>query len=110
MPMRSMLAGGRVHAAPADPAGGGGGAGGGDIIPASPPTSPTARRASADDMMVLSKVKIFSAAMKDHGECCCYLTECIYSSVLESQLPHEIVNLLFTTTTLNIKLTVLWRS
>jgi len=74
-----MLAGGRVHAAPADSAGGaadtagGGGAapspGGGDITHASPPPSPSERRPSTDEnLMVLSKVKIFSAAMKDHGE------------------------------------------
>jgi len=39
-----------------------------------------------------------------------YLTECIYSLVLESQLTHKIVNLLFTITNSNIKLTVLWGS
>ena len=39
-----------------------------------------------------------------------HLTECIYQLVLESQLPHKIVNLLFTITSCNIKLTVLWGS
>ena len=34
------------------------------------------------------------------------LTECRYQLVLESQLPHKFVNLLFT----NTKLTVLWGS
>ena len=38
------------------------------------------------------------------------LTECIYSLVLESQRPHKIVNLLFTITNEDIKLTVLWGS
>jgi len=36
--------------------------------------------------------------------------ECIHQLVLESQLPHEIVNLLFTIPNHNIKLTVLWGS
>ena len=39
-----------------------------------------------------------------------YLTECIYQLVLESQLPHKIVNMLFTITYQMIKLTVLWGS
>ena len=39
-----------------------------------------------------------------------YLTECIDQLVLESQLSHEFVNLLFTNTDLNIQLTVLWGS
>ena len=39
-----------------------------------------------------------------------YLTKCIYQLVLESQHPHKIVNLLFTITNSNIKLTVLWGS
>ena len=37
-----------------------------------------------------------------------YLTECIYQLVLESQLPHKLVNLLFTITYQNIKLMVSW--
>ena len=37
-----------------------------------------------------------------------YLTKCIFQLVLESQLPHTIVKILFTITTRNIKLTVLW--
>ena len=39
-----------------------------------------------------------------------YLTDCIYSLVSESQPPHKIVNVLLTTTSRNIKLTVLWES
>ena len=39
-----------------------------------------------------------------------YLTESIYQLVLESQLPHKIVDLLCTETNQNIKLTVLWGS
>ena len=39
-----------------------------------------------------------------------YLTDCIYELVLESQLPHRIVNLLFTITNQNIQLTILWGS
>ena len=38
------------------------------------------------------------------------LTECINQMVLESQLPHKIVNLLFIITNKNSKLTVLWGS
>ena len=38
-----------------------------------------------------------------------YLTQCVYLLVLESQLPHKIVNLLSTITDQYIKLTVLWR-
>ena len=34
--------------------------------------------------------------------------ECVYQLVLESQLPHKIVNLLFTITYQNNKLTILW--
>ena len=34
-----------------------------------------------------------------------YLTECIYQLVLESQVPHKTVNLLFTIPNENIKLT-----
>ena len=37
-----------------------------------------------------------------------YLTESLYQLVLESQLPHKIVNLLLTITNQNIKSTVLW--
>ena len=36
-----------------------------------------------------------------------HLAECVYSSVLESRLPHKIVDLLFTITIQNVKLTVL---
>jgi len=39
-----------------------------------------------------------------------YLTECIYQLVLESQLLHEIVELLFTIADSNNKLTFLWES
>jgi hypothetical protein len=39
-----------------------------------------------------------------------YLTECTSASIFESQLPHKIVNLLFTPTIQNIQLTVLWGS
>ena len=39
-----------------------------------------------------------------------YLTECIYWLALESQPPHKIVNLLFTITGENVKLTILWGS
>jgi hypothetical protein len=39
-----------------------------------------------------------------------YLTECDYQLVLESQLPHKIVNLLFKIAYKSIKLTVLWKS
>jgi hypothetical protein len=39
-----------------------------------------------------------------------HLTICIYSLVLESQLPHIIVNLLCTMTENDIKLAVLWWS
>ena len=35
-----------------------------------------------------------------------YLTECIHSLVLESQLPHKIVNLSFTISDIKIKLTI----
>ena len=35
-----------------------------------------------------------------------HLTECFNFMVLESQLPHQIVNLLFTGNELNIKLTI----
>ena len=37
-----------------------------------------------------------------------YLAECVHQEYLESQLPHQIVNLLFNITYQNIKLTVLW--
>ena len=37
-----------------------------------------------------------------------YLTLCIYQLLLESQLPPKIVNLLFTITHQNAKLTILW--
>ena len=37
-----------------------------------------------------------------------YLTQCIDQMVSESQLPHKIVNLLFTIINQNIKLTILW--
>ena len=37
-----------------------------------------------------------------------YLTECINQMVLESQLHHKIVHLLFTTTNQNDKSTVFW--
>ena len=39
-----------------------------------------------------------------------HLTECVNSLVLESHLPHKIVNLSFTIAYQNIKLTVLWGS
>ena len=39
-----------------------------------------------------------------------YLTACVYYLLLESQLSHEIVNLLLTITKQNIKLTVFWGS
>ena len=39
-----------------------------------------------------------------------YLTDCIYELVLESQLPHKIVNIMFTITNQNTELTVLWGS
>ena len=39
-----------------------------------------------------------------------YLTGRMYRLVLESQLPHKVVKLLFTTTNQHIKLTVLWGS
>ena len=39
-----------------------------------------------------------------------YLTKCIYQLALEIHLPHKIVNLLFTITNSNTKLTVLWGS
>jgi len=39
-----------------------------------------------------------------------YLTGRIYQSVLESELPHNIVNSLFTITYLKIQLTVSWGS
>ena len=42
--------------------------------------------------------------------CVFYLTQCIDELVLESQLPHQIVNLSFTNTNKNIKSTVLWGS
>ena len=35
-----------------------------------------------------------------------YLTQCIHELVLESQLPHKIVNLLFTIADSSIRLTV----
>ena len=41
---------------------------------------------------------------------CPHLAECIYQLVIESRFPHKIVELLFTTTNRNIKLTVLWGS
>jgi hypothetical protein len=37
-----------------------------------------------------------------------HLTECVNRMVLESQLPHKIVNLLFTITNQDNKLTILW--
>jgi hypothetical protein len=37
-----------------------------------------------------------------------YLTECVHQSFSESQLPYKIVNLLFTITDSNMKLTVWW--
>ena len=39
-----------------------------------------------------------------------YLIFCIYELVLDSQLPHKIVTLLFTITNQNMKLIVLWGS
>ena len=39
-----------------------------------------------------------------------YLTECIYQLVLESQLPHKTVNLIFSSVIVNNKLTILWGS
>ena len=39
-----------------------------------------------------------------------HLKECIYQMVLESQLPHKVVNLLFTVANQNNKWTILWRS
>ena len=39
-----------------------------------------------------------------------HLTECINQTILENELPHKIVNLLFTVTDQNIKLTILWGS
>ena len=39
-----------------------------------------------------------------------YLAERIYQLVLESQLPHKIVQLLFTITNQSIKVTILWGS
>ena len=37
-----------------------------------------------------------------------HFTECINEMVFERQLPHKIVNLLFTIANLNIKLDILW--
>ena len=37
-----------------------------------------------------------------------HITECIDSMVLEGQLPHKIVNLLFTVANSHSKLTALW--
>ena len=39
-----------------------------------------------------------------------YLTTCTYQLDLESQLPHKIVNLIFTIINQNMKLTVLWET
>ena len=39
-----------------------------------------------------------------------YLTQCTYQLVLESQLPHEIVNFIFQLVIANNKLTILWGS
>ena len=39
-----------------------------------------------------------------------YLTKCIHQLVLESQLPHKTVNLVFELEILNNELTILWRS
>ena len=39
-----------------------------------------------------------------------YFIESVYWLVLESQTPYKVVDLLFTTTNLNIELTVLWES
>jgi hypothetical protein len=39
-----------------------------------------------------------------------YITECIHQLVLESQLPHEFVNLLFILVIVNDKLTDFWGS
>jgi len=37
-----------------------------------------------------------------------YLTQCIYRSLFDSQLPHDIVNLIFWSVIVNNKLTILW--
>ena len=39
-----------------------------------------------------------------------HLTECIHRLVLKSQIPHKIINTLFTMTHENIELTVSWGS
>ena len=37
-----------------------------------------------------------------------YLTQCVDQMVLESQLPHKIVSILFKLATVNKRLTILW--
>jgi hypothetical protein len=39
-----------------------------------------------------------------------YLTQCIYELVLDSQLPHKTVKLIFQLVKVNNKLTILWGS
>ena len=46
----------------------------------------------------------------DHEGRGSHVTECIYQWVLESQIPQNIINLLFTIADKNIKLSVLWGS
>ena len=62
-------------------------------------------RGSGDDpgvLVELAEVRVFSL----HS----HLTELTYEMVSESQLPHKVVNLLFTFTDENNKFTVLWES